>query len=59
MQKYIGHQYNDLFVYNLNCQYESSPVGTGEDSYCVATGFPGIKFQKLTVVLTSRRITVS
>ena len=35
-EKYIKNTLiiNDLFVYNLNCQYESSPVLTGEDLYC-------------------------
>ena len=31
----------------------------GSDTKFVATGFPGIKFQKLAVVHTSPRITVS
>ena len=31
----------------------------GSDTKSVATGFPGINFQKMAVVLTSPRITVS
>ena len=31
----------------------------GSDTKSVATGFPGVKFQKLAIVLTSPRITVS
>ena len=31
----------------------------GSDTKSVATGFPGINFQKMAIVLTSPRITVS
>ena len=31
----------------------------GSDTKFVTTGFPGIKFQRMTVVLTSPRVTVS